>query len=128
MDINKYIGIPYEVHGRTFEGTDCYGLIWLFYKNELGIELPNFLDYAHDINSFAETVEEKKKSFIPVEGSPELYNIGVFSYRGLPSHIGLCVGENQVLHILRKHHSVCIRMDHPTLKGRLEGWYKYEER
>ena len=36
---NKLMGIPYLHNGRSYEGVDCLGLIYLFFK-ELGIEFP----------------------------------------------------------------------------------------
>lgn len=37
--ISKYFGIPYVWEGNSFEGCDCYGLVCLWYKNELGLDL-----------------------------------------------------------------------------------------
>ena len=42
MDFNKYIGVPWLVGGRTFEGFDCWGLVHLFFKNELHINIPSY--------------------------------------------------------------------------------------
>ena len=37
--VNKLRGVPYKHNGRSFSGVDCWGLIYLFFR-ELGIELP----------------------------------------------------------------------------------------
>lgn len=39
MDISKYLEIPYVWDGRGWEGIDCYGLMVLWFKEELGITL-----------------------------------------------------------------------------------------
>lgn len=44
IDIRKYMLIPFEDKGRSFEGVDCWGLIYLIYKEELGITLPTYTD------------------------------------------------------------------------------------
>ena len=44
VDMNRYIGIPYEKGGISFKGADCFGLLRLFYEEEYGIRLPFFED------------------------------------------------------------------------------------
>ena len=57
--------------------------------------------------------------------SPEPGDIAVFRYGGKLCHVGLYVGNNKVLHILRKSRfSVCERLSSPYLRGRLEGFYE----
>jgi len=36
--IQKYLGIPYQHHGRSLSGLDCYGLILEIFKDQ-GVEL-----------------------------------------------------------------------------------------
>ena len=40
----KYLRIPFKSGCRGFDGCDCGGLVWLIYKNELNIELPNWTE------------------------------------------------------------------------------------
>lgn len=48
-DYTRYLLIPYLHQGRTEQGADCFGLLRIFYKEELGIELPDFTeDYPRD--------------------------------------------------------------------------------
>lgn len=50
----RYFEIPYLLNGRGFDGADCYGLILLWYKNELGIAL---IDPINDLKHFNDADE-----------------------------------------------------------------------
>lgn len=45
MNFERYTDIPYDHLGRSFKGADCWGIIWLIYKEEKGIILPDKLTY-----------------------------------------------------------------------------------
>lgn len=48
LDINKYIGIPWVAGGRSESAADCWGLVMLVYRNELGLELGDFMSDSGD--------------------------------------------------------------------------------
>lgn len=39
---SQYVGIPYVDYGRTHDGCDCWGLARLIWKEQAGIDLPEF--------------------------------------------------------------------------------------
>lgn len=43
-DYTKYLLVPFEHQGRTYNGADCFGLLRLFYRDELGIDLKDFAE------------------------------------------------------------------------------------
>lgn len=45
----RYFEVPYLLNGRAFEGADCYGLVILWYREELGIALD---DPVNDLKTF----------------------------------------------------------------------------
>jgi cell wall-associated NlpC family hydrolase len=126
VKINKYIGIPYKLHGSDFSGCDCYGLVCLFYREEFGIELPSFTNYMDSIQSCSSALERDKVLF-PNElvEKPEVGDIGTFRYFGYTNHVGVYVGRNKVLHVMRNIATVAQDLNNPIFKGRLEGWYRY---
>ena len=85
--IQDLIGIPYEKHGRTTKGLDCYGLVHLVY-GRLGKELPNFPEDYTELLNIHNAIEENKSKFIELE-KPEPYCIVTFSiYPPYVTHIG----------------------------------------
>ena len=130
MDLTEYIGIPYKQYGRSFDGCDCYGLVYLFYKYELGIELPTYLNtYNHDnINSITEIIRKEKELWTKIQ-TPKKFCCILFNVNGLYNHIGIYLGKNLFLHSAEVRKESCIeRITHPFWKTRIEGYYAYNSK
>jgi cell wall-associated NlpC family hydrolase len=37
-----YVGLPWKFAGRSSEGVDCWGLLWLVYREVLGIPIASY--------------------------------------------------------------------------------------
>ena len=101
MWCNDYIHIPFEEHGRSVEGCDCWGLARIIYRDILRIDLPTLLDYknTHDGKSIASLYEEEHKGWqeIPI-GQEKEFDILVFKILGLPTHIGVVINKGVMIH------------------------------
>jgi len=128
FDTTKYVGIPYKNKGRTYEGVDCWGLVRIVYKDEYDVHLLSFSsDYenATDGEAVKEVVRKGKALFEYTEKCiPEYGDIGVFNMMGNPCHVGIYIGKNKILHVLKGTNSVCENLSSIRLKNRLEGWYE----
>jgi len=117
-NLNRYIGLPYKNMGRDFDGVDCYGLYFLIYKEELGIELPDFLNinysqdwYKKDENHISDTI--KSNWIIEVEKPFKKYDGLIFygiKYKTIANHIGLYIGEGKFIHIMEDTKSMISRL------------------
>ena len=124
--IDKYIGIPYKKWGRSIKGVDCYGLVYLVCKNELGREdLPEFLGDYDDKESIKDLISKN----IPLLAGdptdiPDVGDIAVFNFCNMPIHMAVYVGRGRVLHTLLKSETCVESISSVRLKGRLHGYYK----
>ena len=41
--VNNYVGLPYQIGGRSTDGIDCYGLVCKVYAEILGVQLPDWV-------------------------------------------------------------------------------------
>jgi hypothetical protein len=126
MNYSKYIGLPYKDLGRKEDGIDCWGLVRLFYKNELQIDLPSY-DTLYTSGSSPEVPEllaKYKESWIhSTTGVPG--DVCIFNIYGEPSHVGIYVGDNKFLHAREGKDSVIDSLDSPQWSKRFQGFYKY---
>jgi len=127
----KYIGIPYKNLGRDFNGVDCYGLIYLFYKNELGIEFPSFEELAYP-RKWYKTENNIITDNIPdvvfkVEPPFQIFDGLVFFLNSkLANHTALYIGKSKILHVYEGITSMIENLD-DSWKRRLYCAYRHRE-
>lgn len=98
---NKYVGIPFEEKGRTAQACDCWGLVRLIYKNELGIDLPSYDEhYRHTndtemIDGHINTVYTENWSH---PETPQPFDIVILKRRGIPMHVGVVTNAGNMIH------------------------------
>jgi len=126
---NDYVGIPYELKGRTTAGIDCWGLVRLVYREQFNIELPSFTEEyfsEYDDKTNAEIIAAKKESWTQLQ-DPKPGSVVLLNILGYPSHVGVVIDQNTFLHA-RLDDSVGIeKLSDPRWKRRIVGFYQYQE-
>lgn len=119
---SKYIGIPFKELGRDKEGVDCWGLIKIVYREELGIELPSFVyEDVHD-SKIVRVYESTIHNWEAGEGDE--FQVGLF--RTDPFHVGLYIDKKYMLHTMEGY-SVVLQMHNTALwRKKLLNWYVYK--
>lgn len=131
--MDRYIGIPFVRSGRDIQrdkGLDCYGLACLYYRNEFNIYLP---DHTH-INTSEHSYQECANSMIQQstyedfqqvstlkKGDLLLYNVG-----GFPSHIGIYIGDDLMLHTNERSGSVIEHYRSIKWKNKFQSGYRHK--
>ncbi len=107
FDKNKLIGIPFKLDRCDFDGADCRGIVCLYYRHVLGVELPFtdggkilFRNKKNDIDrikkaydSIAKQVqfnELKENDIVLMKNTNEIGCLGV------------CINDRQLLHTNKK--------------------------
>ena len=84
--VNDFVGIPYEVGGRSFLSIDCYGLVALVYRNKLGIELPDWVtDTEVDWDG-------DRGEWLDIEKPVDFCILRTERTGSMPDHFGLFIG------------------------------------
>lgn len=126
MNYNKYIGLPYASNGRSETGVDCWGLACLFYRDELGIELPSYSELYSTASDpqVVQAINQHRDNWLlttdAVAGDLCLFNI-----YGEPAHVGIYVGGNHFLHAREGRDSVVESLSSPQWSKRFQGFYRY---
>lgn len=118
MNLNKYIGIPYLHQGRSLYGIDCYGIVWLIYKNEKNIILPDNLTYEKfwQKNGVSNPILDGVNSYnkaVTIYQPFDSFDIILFynKYRNFVDHIGMYTESDRFIHIYRDDSSKIDRLE-----------------
>ena len=126
--LRRFIGIPYRNKGRDFDGCDCWGLVDLYHREVLGIELPNYLGGYRDAAETAiveKAILRGRTAWTLVGHSPGRESppgaVALFKIRGRASHVGLVIDGTKLLHTLGGRNSSLEDLDALTWRDRLLG-------
>jgi len=125
FDPNKYISLSYKDHGRSFEGVDCWGLIYLIYKTEYNIILPTYDTYitSGDIKTVSRTIINNLHQWQAIT-SPQFSDIIILNIAHQPTHVGFVIDNNKMLHVLQGCNSVIESYNNPMWKKRIFGFVR----
>jgi len=127
LGIHDFIGIPFKNKGRDYSGVDCYGLVYLVYRDYKKISIPKYQDYknALDKKEADKKFRDHKKEWFEVS-EPHFLDVVLFGEdNGLETHVGLYIDMKHFMHI-RRNGNVCIERYKDFQKKRI-GVYRYAD-
>lgn len=134
------IGIPWLDGGRDRAGCDCYGLVFLFFRDALGIDLPSYAETpAADLLAGESAVDtalagstwsrvtrgEIRRGDVVLMTGVERGADG--RLRRSTRHVGVLIDGATLLHVERGTGSVALRLSHPTIAPRIVAFYRHRE-
>lgn len=126
--IDAFVGVPYVAHGRDYVGADCWGVVYLFYRDVLGVPIPSYSEemegrefHRRGISPLiaAERQANWRRVQMPVQGDCVLMRVG-----RLETHVGIYLDRGRLLHSEGPHPSEIVRIDDIRVKSRITGFYR----
>ena len=132
--VGKYVGIDFADHGRTVDdGLDCWGLVCLVYEREFGIRLPSFAVVYKDTEDkpaisamVTNETENDRWDKVPA-GQEQVGDVVVMRFHGQPVHVGIVIGDNRFLHIMRGRNVTHEGYKTPRWERMVYGFYRYAQ-
>ena len=126
---NNYVGIPFLERGRTREGVDCWGLVWLVMRDEFAIDAPSYDDkYFSTLDgvTIQGLMEREAVSWLKVDpGTEEPGDVISFAISGKYRHVGLVVRPGLMLHCEKGKDSVLEEYGRPGWVRRIRGIHRH---
>ena len=128
----KYQRIPFKEKGRDESGADCWGLAYLIYKNEKGIDVPDYLwayEDTHETEKISAHIKAERSSSRWLEiTDPKPFDLVLMqeSAAGMVGiHVGLVIRQGFMIHIRRKKGVVIQPLNAFEWKNRIMGFVRY---
>lgn len=124
----KFLQIFYHKNHRSFTFCDCYGICYLFNKEVLGINLPEFLDEdIWDDDGVDLTIKKNRSKFKKIKlGKEKAGDIVSFKINGQFLHVGVVLQLGQMLHIMEEKHAVIESYHNLKWKEKVDSFWRYE--
>ncbi len=122
--------VHFKPRGRDRAGIDCWGIVYLYYKEILNIDLPSYTDLysASDIRNY-EHLHSIFKTEVPLWQLVDIAipaDVVLLRLRGRPIHVGLVIEPGRMLHI-EEGIDICEeRYDGIKWKNRVIGVHRYK--
>jgi cell wall-associated NlpC family hydrolase len=127
-----YVGLPWQFAGRSRDGVDCWGLLWLVYRDVLKVEVASYARATIDAPEREQIAtlmagELVKSPWVDVQpGQEREFDMAVFKRAGIDSHVGIVVEPGRMLHITHGAESRVERSDQGRWKSKLIALHRHE--
>lgn len=130
MGFSPFVGIPWQDRGRSREGSDCWGVVHLIYRERLAIELPLYDEFrttAEDQAEIERIVKGGLSPWLPIEkGAERAFDCVLVRYGNLDEHIACVVSRGRMLHMRPRRSSAIEHYQTNPYPARITGFFRHE--
>ena len=128
MDLSRFIGLPYQHRGAEYTGCDCWGITVLFYRDVMGVELPDYQQFYSD--QF-----DREECGSVVDGVcgewTEVHDLSfgtvlTFNILGAVCHLGIHIGDGDFIHAFNGTDSCIESIQDISWSKRLHKAYEWQ--
>ena len=127
--ISKFVGIPFISKGRSFNGCDCYGLVKLYYKEILNIDIPETIITAEQPRrTFANYLNEISKNWTattPAKNVVVAMSVNA-EHPNLVTHFAVMIDDKRFIDTRENMSSYLTSIDDEKIKNQIKGFYKWQ--
>ena len=127
--ISRFIGIPFVSKGRSFNGCDCYGLVKLYYKEILNIDIPETIITAEQPRrTFANYLNEISKNWTattPAKNVVVAMSVNA-EHPNLVTHFAVMIDDKRFIDTRENMSSYLTSIDDEKIKNQIKGFYKWQ--
>lgn len=126
--LDALVGVPYREHGRGYDAADCWGLVYLFYRDILRDPIPSYSAEMERrgmaCEAFAPLIE-REVGLNWIEVPEPSFGVVVLMRNGRhPTHVGIALDKRRLLHTEGPGDSGIERLDGPRIAKRIVGYYR----
>jgi murein DD-endopeptidase len=128
--MERLVGIPYLQNGRSYEGADCWGIVFLYYRDILGRSVPSYVAEMDDREfrrgTGAVVEEERARGWVAIS-EPAAGDVVLMRNGAHHNHVGIYLDGRRTLHTDGPGLSAIERLDALHLRSRVSGFYRLLE-
>ncbi len=125
----RYIGLPFTEHGRDRGGIDCWGLVRLVLLEQFNISLPSLANEYRRTADAARIADLMTREIPLWQGIDAAHarcgDVIVLRLQGRPMHVGLVLGDGQMLHVEQGIDSAIEKYRGSRWQDRIYGFYRH---
>jgi cell wall-associated NlpC family hydrolase len=128
--VKEFSGIPYLHGGRTMEGLDCIGLVWLFYQ-KYGIKIQDSDGKVYEPDWYRRDPDRFLRG-LQTQGAPvslsqlQPLDLVYFKIGGSVTHAAVMIDPHHFLHVMIREVVHVTRLN-PSWRRRLAGARRFSK-